>query len=372
MAISTQQVNSIIDDLHFRTFNKVYDSVKKQIPTITKKQLRKIILNRNKDRHLKRKHVKPYQIKIYSPTLNCWFMDLIDNGANNLPRYWHVFIGVNNRYAVVNALNSKDAEDVRQSLLNFILQYHPVKLTSDQEPAFMEKQNLQMMDDMKVLLQTVPDSNHSTLGIIDRFIRTLRDMNRPTDNDNKQSDDKTFRHFNIETMINLVDLYNNTFHNSIGCTPKEMFDDKELEKEYIFKCMDKNEKQKKIKDFELKDGEHVRYRYQVSNESYIIAGKEGNHYILQAKDGSTIIKPRFQLIVADPQKYKLANTIDGSSKMVLKEILSFDQRRNRYKVKFLKPGGGEVISTVPVSFLRGRFPQKMTKMEKDYFNSLRN
>lgn len=375
MTVSTQQVNSIIDDLHFRTFNKVYDSVKKQIPTITKKQLRKIILNRNKDRHLKRKHVKPYQIKIYSPTLNCWFMDLIDNGANNLPRYWHVFIGVNNRYAVVNALNSKDAEDVRQSLLNFILQYHPVKLTSDQEPAFMEKQNLQMMDDMKVLLQTVPDSNHSTLGIIDRFIRTLRDMNRPTDND-KQSNDKTFRHFSIETMINLVDLYNNTFHNSIGCTPKEMFDDKELEKEYIFKCMDKNEKQKKIKDFELKDGEHVRYiiardpmnkkRYQVSNESYIIAGKEGNHYILQAKDGSTIIKPRFQLIVADPQKYKLANTIDGSSKMVLKEILSFDQRRNRYKVKFLKPGGGEVISTVPVSFLRGRFPQKMTKIEKDF------
>ena len=389
MAISTQQVNArplqgqvedIIDSLHFRTFNKVYDSVKKQIPTITKKELRRIILTRNKDRHLKRKHVKPYQIKIYSPTLNCWFMDLIDNGANNLPRYWHVFIGVNNRYAVVNALNSKDAEDVRQSLLNFILQYHPAKLTSDQEPAFMEKQNVQMMTDMNVLLQTVPDSNHSTLGIIDRFIRTLRDMNRPTDNDDKQSNDPSFRNFSIDTMVNLVDLYNNTFHNSIGCTPKEMFDDRELEKEYIYKCMDKNEKQKKIKDFELKDDEYVRFviardpmhkkRYQVSNESYKIVGKEGNHYILSARDGSTIIKPRFQLIVADPQKYKWADTIDGSSKMLLKEILSFDHQRNRYRVKFSKPNGQDVISTIPVSFIRGRFPQKMTKIERDYFNSL--
>ena len=90
-----------------------------------------------------------------------------------------MFIGVNNRYVVVNGLNSKDAEDVRQSLLNFILQYHPVKLTSDREPSFVERQNAQMMSNMKVIHQTVPDSNHSTLGIIDRVIRTLRDMNRP-------------------------------------------------------------------------------------------------------------------------------------------------------------------------------------------------
>ena len=374
-----QRINELIDRLHFRTFDKVYDSVKNEFPTITKKDLRKLLMKRKKDKHLKNKQVKPYQIKIYSPTLNCWQMDLLDNGKNHVPRYWHVFIGVNNRYAVTQAINSKDAEDVRQSLLNFILEYHPVKLTSDQEASFMEKQNVQMLTDMKVILQTVPEQNHSTLSIIDRFIRTLRDMNRPTDGDNKQSDDEKFKYFDMNTMINLIYSYNNTYHSSIKCTPKEMFDDKEKEKEYIFKCMDKSEKQKTIKDFELKDGQFVRFviardpmmkkRYHVSNESYKIVGKEGKHYILQAKDGSTMIKPRFQLVVTDKEKYKWANKIEGSNKMLLKEILSFDKQHNKYRVKFSKPNGRDTISTIPVSFVRGRFPQKMTEMEKEYFKN---
>ena len=319
MATVVDRVNSIIDSLHFRSFNKVYDTVKKQIPNITKKEVRKIIAKRKSDRHLKRGHVKQYQIKIFSPTLNCWFMDLLDNGNGSLPRWWHVFIGVNNRYAVVNALNSKDAEDIRQSLLDFILQYHPVKLTSDKEPAFLERQNVQMLRDMKVKHQTVADSNHSTLGIIDRFIRTLRDMNRPVDSDNRQSSDRVFRHFSPGVMVTLVDTYNNTYHNSIGCTPKQMFDNNELEKDYVFKCLEKRDKQQTIKDFELKVGQYVRYiisrdplskkRYQITHESYKITGKQGRHYVLGARDGSTIVKPRFKLVVADPQKYNWADSV---------------------------------------------------------------
>ena len=382
MTSLNERVNKIIDGLHFRTFDKVYASIKNQIPTITKKEVRQILLQRNKDRHLRRKHIRPYQIRIFSPTLNCWFMDIMDNGQGNVPRYYHIFIGTNNRYAVAHPLNSKDAEDVRQSLLNFILQYHPAKLTSDQESSFMEKQNLQLLTDMNVVLQTIPDKNHSTLGIIDRFIRTLRDMNRPVDGENKQSHDKSFRYFDLNKMINLIYIYNNTYHSAIGCTPKEMFDDKEKEKEYIFKCYDKHEKQRKIKDFELKDGDYVRFiisrdplqkkRYQVTNESYKIAGKEGSHYILQARDGSSIIKPRFKLIRADPQKYKLASTIEGSSRGVLKEIVSYDQRTNKYRVRYSNPGKRDTFDTIPASYLRGRFPQRMSKMEREYFNRQNN
>ena len=69
------QVHSILDGLRFRTFDKVYNSVKSQIPTITKKELRKIIIERKKDKHLKRNQVRPYEIKIFSPVLNTWFMD---------------------------------------------------------------------------------------------------------------------------------------------------------------------------------------------------------------------------------------------------------------------------------------------------------
>ena len=93
-----------------------------------------------------------------------------------------------------------------------------------------------------------------------------------------------------------------------------------------------------------------------------------------------MIKPRFQLVVvkrptdlssngANEEKYKWANKIEGSNKMLLKEILSFDKQHNKYRVKFSKPNGSDTISTIPVSFVRGRFPQKMTEMEKEYFKN---
>ena len=310
-------------------------------------------------------------------------MDLLDNGKDNEPRYWFVFIGTNNRYGVALPLNSKSAEDVRDALNEFINEYKPAKLTSDQEKAFMEKRNIELMKEKKVLLQTVPERNHSSLSLIDRFIRTLRDMNRVVDGEiNKQSIDEEFKSFSIEKMNELIDIYNNTYHSAIKCTPKEMFDNEELEKEYIFNCMDKHEKQKRIEDFELKENEYVRYvidkdplkkkRYNVSNESYKIAGKEGNHYILEAADGTTMIKPRFKLVRADVNKYQQAKTIDGAWNGVLKEIISFDKRTNKYKVKFDDGNNGEYIDNIPVSFLRGRFPTRKSKMEKEFFSSLRH
>ena len=184
------------------------------------------IKHTKKDKYLKRNQVKPYEIKIFSPVLNTWFMDLLDNGKNNVPRYWHIFIGTNNRYAVAQPLNSKNAADVKQSLTTFINNYRPAKLTSDQEKAFMEKQNLELMKENNVLLQTVPEQNHSTLAIIDRFIRTLRDMNRPVDGENKQSNDEEFKTFDVNKMNKLIESYNNTFHSTIKCSPNEMFNDK--------------------------------------------------------------------------------------------------------------------------------------------------
>ena len=378
-----ERVNEIVDELRFRSFDKVYATVKNELPNVRKKEVRKVLMMRKKDKRLRRNQIKPYQIKIFSRSLNTWFMDLLDNGKENEPRYWFIFIGTNNRYGVALPLNSKSAEDVRDALNIFISEFSPAKLTSDQEKAFMEKRNIELMKEKKVLLQTVPERNHSSLSLIDRFIRTLRDMNRVVDGEiNKQSTDEEFKSFSVEKMDELIDIYNNTYHSAIKCTPKEMFDNEELEKEYIFNCMDKHEKQKRIEDFELKENEFVRYvidkdplkkkRYNVSNESYKIAGKEGKHYILEAADGTTMIKPRYKLVRADVNKYQQAKTIDGAWNGVLKEIISFDKRTNKYKVKFDDGNNGEYIDNIPVSYLRGRFPTRMTAMEKEFFRSLRH
>ena len=137
--MNLDEINKFIDGLHFKTFDRVWANVKNRFPEITKKDLRNIIKERKKDLHLRANQTKPYMLKIFSTKPNSWFHDLLDNGKDNVPRYFHVFINQNTRYALVLPLGSKSAEAVRETLTKFINQYHPVKLTSDEEPAFVEK-----------------------------------------------------------------------------------------------------------------------------------------------------------------------------------------------------------------------------------------
>ena len=85
------------------------------------------------------------------------------------------------------------------------------------------------------------------MGIIDIFIRTLRDMhgNRSKGISTKQ-------------MQKYLHSYNNSIHSSIGCTPKEMLDDLDLEEKYILGNIDKREKQRSMKGFELDEGDLVK------------------------------------------------------------------------------------------------------------------
>ena len=361
-SINSNQINALLDTLHFKSFDKVYASVKQQFPNITKKMLRRIILNRKHD--TRPRHLNMYRISIYSPSLNTWFMDIMENAKGN-PPYYHVFISTNNRYAVVRALNSKDAEDVRQSLLDFILQYHPAKITCDNDKAFLEKQNLELLKQMKVILQTVPDKNHSTLAIIDRFIRTLRDMVPSS------------KVINVSTMNNIVNEYNNTYHNAIKCKPVEMFNNKELEKEYILKMQSKRENQMRIKNFEIPIGAFVRYvidkdplskrRFRMSPDSYKVIAKEGNHYVLQASNGESFIKPRFKLILSDQSKYTQAKN-NEAGRLRITQITNYDPRTNRYAVKFSNNTRGHVTKLQ----LRQRFPLRLTKHEQAYWGTERS
>lgn len=83
------------------------------------------------------------------------------------------------------------------------------------------------------MVHIITEQNHSALGIVDRFIRTLRDMNTPNEKTMKQSHDSKYKTFSLKRMNKLIEIYNNTYHRRIKFTPKEMFDDSELEYKYI-------------------------------------------------------------------------------------------------------------------------------------------
>jgi hypothetical protein len=255
---------------------------------------------------------------------------------------------------------------VLKSLREFVAEFKPVKLTSDQEAAFSDRNVLEFLKENNVRVQFVKDNNHSTLGIIDRFTRTLRDLNTPSEKSKSQSHAEKYRVFTTARMQKLLAIYNNTFHTGIKCTPKEMFEDPELEEEYIFKCIEKQEeRERKVKDFELPVGTYVRYilpkhdgitkkRYQVSREYYQIAAREGNMYVLMAKDGNVITRPRFQLLPLkknEKERMKFADTFPGRWGGVINRVIENVGKRH-VRVAFLMPNGEEYIDVVPKSYLK--------------------
>ena len=371
--------------------------------------MNKTLTPRSKNIRIRKKQIKPFMIKIFSNSLNTWFHDLYDNSGRVLdynlsdhePRYWHIFIGTNNRYAVALPLNDKKASSIHKTLSEFINKYHPSKLTSDEESAFLERNNIELLKSNNVKMLTVSDKNHTTLSIIDRFIRTLRDMNIPSEISKHQSIDDKYTFITPYRMTKFLNTYNNKVHSSIGCTPKEMFNNPKLEKEYIFRCIEQSEKQKRIKNLVLPIGAKVHYilprnngtpclglkahglsvplmkkRYQVSKEYYIIDDRKGNMYTLMASDGTVITKPRHQILLCkkpqtassyEHEKDKFARTIPGKWNGDVKQIIEYYPKTNKYKVEFEVPGEKTYIDIIPASYLRGRTPTIQSDLEREFF-----
>ena len=307
-------VNQIIDKTRFRTFNKVRAVVRKDYPDITDKELRFIISKRNHDIRPGRIRNKIYQVKIFSRSRNSWFGDLYDNLEGNEPRYWYLFINTNTRYAVAYELPDKSKDSIHQVLRRFVNEYHPRKLTHDEEKGLTADINTEYLKDHKCALFIVQEQLHSTLGIIDRFIRTLRDMNRPVEKPiTDKSTDRQFKYISRGKMRKILDSYNNTVHSSTGHTPKEMMDHPELEDQYIQRRLDQQINQYAIKDFKLDIGTKVRYllprtafekkRYNVSRETYTVTDRLGNMYTIMTQDGNTMNLPRWRLIKSNDPKH---------------------------------------------------------------------
>ena len=140
------EINNIIDKSHFKTFDHVENSVRKQYPDVKNKTIKKVISNRLHDKFIKQRKIEPYYVKIFSSQTNTWFHDLLDNGKDVDPRYWHIFIGTNNHYAVALPLNSRNQESIHSTLSQFISQYHPSKLTSSFAKQHFDKQKRNLLN----------------------------------------------------------------------------------------------------------------------------------------------------------------------------------------------------------------------------------
>lgn len=386
------ELNEFMDKLHLRSFDKIWKHARIKYPDLDKNELKKVFDKRLKDIPGVVKKNKKYYNPVFSSNFHSYQMDLVENNSNFTPRYWYVFINTNTRMAFAYPLKNKAAADVLNVLKEFITANQVSTLTGDDESAFSANKVVEYLTDKDVSLRIILEQQHGALSIIDRFIRTIRDMNIPTQKTVRQSSHLKYVNFSLKRMKKLLSIYNNTCHSGISMNPSEMQANKELERNYIRKCLFR--KLHKPKNPDLCEGEWVRYilskdkmkkrRYVVSREAYRIAGREGLLYIISAKDGCTRLMPRWRLVtlgspkgkgqslITKPKNIKEANTFEGVQKGVINKIISYGKDKKHYKVQWDLPRGEKSVSEIPISFMRGSYPQLMGAMEKEFIKKVGN
>jgi hypothetical protein len=120
-------------------------------------------------------------------------------------------------------MNSKNSADVMKAMEKFINDAHPKILESDQDSAYLSNNMLSYLKNHDIIYSTVADNDHHVLGIINRFIRTIRDMSS----------------ISSEGLSDLIDAYNNSSHRALpdkisptgitseGLSPNEMTSERE-------------------------------------------------------------------------------------------------------------------------------------------------
>ena len=171
-------MNNAIDSTYFKT----YHHVKHAVPDAKPKDLRKVLSERLHDKKMRLPQTLSYMRRIFERVPGCYFHDLLVQPGDVEPKYYHIFIGSNNRYAFAYPVNDKKAYTAVETLEQFINDVHKdgtkvVKLTSDGECAFNSEK----------FQNNYTDVDHINHDRTDYHISNLRFVSRSENNENKSS-----------------------------------------------------------------------------------------------------------------------------------------------------------------------------------------
>ena len=380
---SDAQINKAIDKLHLKSTQKLIPHLKKQFADVNAARVERVNKQRPKDIYPRKK--ENYYYPIFSNHPYSFQIDLLeqshDRDKEKYPAFFVIIINVNTKYGYAFPIENKNQDTIYDVIKDFVSNHKVISFTCDEEGAFQSNKVLNYLTERKISVKLINEKRHSALSVIDKFIRTLRDMNTPGVGSKHQSNDPKYRDFTKARMDKLLKIYNETLHTSHGHTPEEMEKDKKLEKKFIIRKLYQLNRRRKITDFDLKPDTYIRYilpkdpkkkhRYKISPEAYKISHKEGNAYVIMAKDGTTKTIARWRMFPLGPnlpEHMKFANTF-GNSEGTVSKINSYDKKNHKYNVEFTMPDGTTYNDTIHERNLRGTTPQIKSHMERLYFNA---
>ena len=290
-------------------------------------------------------------LPIYSRHRDGYQMDTLVQSKRATPHYFLILININSRKLFAYPMSSKDSSAVLQALKSFTSQVSCSSITSDQDAAYLKPEITKFMIDHHIDHQTTFTNDHNRLGIINRAIKTLRDINQERD-------------FTTQSMKRALNAYNNSIHSSTG---KEPNDFTQADEDHYIQAKT-HETDEKANQFNLPKNAHVRImnpptpmkkkRLNLTREAYKVAYKTGNKYVVKALDNTASEYPRYRLV--QDSKAKLASTL-GTNRAIINDIISYN--KGKYKVRY----DNNALDTLPVRNLREGRPTRLSKLEVRYW-----
>ena len=148
-------------------------------------------------------------LPIYGRHQGSYQFDTLIQSKTAEPRYFLIIININSRKLYAYPMNDKNTDSVHQALEDFVSKVKDVEsMTSDQDHSYITDSMTNFFLSHHIDHQTTLANDHNRLGIINRAIKTLRDINNERD-------------FTNQTMKKALNAYNNSIHSSTNKEPNE-------------------------------------------------------------------------------------------------------------------------------------------------------
>lgn len=203
-------------------------------------------------------------------------------------------------YSTTNKKTTTNLINVFNKFLNDI-NHEITSLRFDNESAVKSKQFQTMLRNNKITFVPVVEGSHTSLSLIDRLCRTIRDI----------SYNMGIKILNQDSINKVLNVYNNMYHSSLSkmlgkkITPNEVNEHPELEQQIINYCIDYNKQLKVLHpEIELEVGQICKVyqpfdkfkkrRRLLKKDYYKIVNKTGNIYTVQnVRNNKKIDVPRY-------------------------------------------------------------------------------
>ena len=254
-------MNNIIEqyylDNNYPAADKLYKILKKNGHAIPLSKIKEWLQKQETEQLLKpvKKH-RP-AILLHTKKNEFWNIDIYDlskyDKYNKGYKYIFCAIDIFTRKVYCIPLKNKSNDSVISAFENIITSSNkPTVIISDSDSTFLSKKFQQLLEQYDIIHNTVPVGDHNSLGVIDRFVLTLKRILSKQREITKSADW-------IDSLDKIISIYNNTMHSGLNTVSPNQAGQKKHKDEILKLNMDKAQSNKIESD--LVEGDKVRILY---------------------------------------------------------------------------------------------------------------